>query len=71
MVCWRNTRNLWEYWHHISDDAALHEKIAQLRAQGHAVIIDFLGAVELRSELNCDSELVMRDGEWHVVKIKF
>ncbi len=53
------------------DDAALHEKIAQLRAQGHAVIVDFLGAVELRTELNCDSELIMRDGAWHVVKMKF
>jgi ATP phosphoribosyltransferase regulatory subunit len=53
------------------DDSALHEKIAQLRAQGHAVIVDFLGAVELRTELNCDSELIMHDGAWHVVKMKF
>ena len=53
------------------NDAALHEKIVQLRAQGHAVIIDFLGTVELRAELNCDSELVMRDGAWDVVKTIF
>ena len=53
------------------DDATLHEKIAQLRAQGHTVIVDFLDAVELRTELNCDSELVMRDGAWHVIKMKF
>ena len=26
---------------------------------------------ELRTELNCDSELIMRDGAWHVVKMKF
>ena len=51
------------------DDPALHERIDQLRAQGHVVIIDFLGAAELRTELNCDSELILRDGEWHVVKM--
>jgi len=52
------------------DDAALHEKIAQLRAQGHAVVVDFLGIKELRTELSCDRELVMRDGTWHVIEIK-
>ncbi len=54
-----------------SDDAALNEKIAQLRAQGHAVVVDFLGIMELRTELSCDRELIMRDGTWHVIEIKF
>lgn len=52
------------------DDAALHEKIAQLRIQGHAVVVDFLGSAEFRAELGCDRELVMRDGAWHVAEIR-
>ena len=50
---------------------ALHEKISQLREQGHTVIVDFLGKSELRSELGCDRELVMIDGTWQVAEIKF
>ena len=49
-------------------DAALHEKIAQLRAQGHAVVVDLLGDPALRGELDCDRELVWRDGVWVVVE---
>ncbi len=51
------------------DDAALKDKIAQLRAQGHAVVVDLLGNPALHAELNCDRELVLRDGAWQVVKI--
>lgn len=53
-----------------SDNDVLDKKISQLREQGHTVIVDYLGKVELRSELGCDRELVMRDGAWHVVDIK-
>ncbi|TXT25104.1 MAG: ATP phosphoribosyltransferase regulatory subunit [Gallionellaceae bacterium] len=49
------------------DDPALQEKIAQLRAQGLAVVVDLLGAPSLRDELGCDRELVLRDGAWIVV----
>ncbi len=49
---------------------ALQEKIAQLRAQGHAVVVDLLGNAAYRAELNCDRELVLRDGAWVVVEIK-
>ena len=52
-------------------DKALQEKIAQLRAQGHAVVVDLLGDAAHRTELNCDRELVLRDGGWQVVEIKF
>ena len=51
------------------DDAALQEKIAQLRAEGHAVVVDLLGNPSLRGELNCDRELVLRDGAWVVVEL--
>jgi ATP phosphoribosyltransferase regulatory subunit len=49
-------------------DPALQEKIAQLRAQGQAVVVDLLGDPALRRELNCDHELVLRDGAWVVVE---
>lgn len=52
------------------DDAALREKIAQLRAQGHAVVVDLLGNQALHAELNCDRELVLRDGAWVVLELK-
>ena len=51
------------------DDAALQEKIAQLRAQGQAVVVDLLGNPAFHAELNCDRELVLRDGVWVVVEI--
>jgi len=52
------------------DDAALQEKIAQLRAQGHAVVVDLLGDSALHTELNCDRELVLRDDAWIVLELK-
>jgi ATP phosphoribosyltransferase regulatory subunit len=52
------------------DDAKLQEKISQLRAEGHAVVVDLLGDAAHRAELNCDRELVFRDGAWQVIEIK-
>lgn len=52
------------------DDAALQEKIAQLRHEGHAVVVDLLGEPAHRAELNCDRELVQRDGAWVVAELK-
>lgn len=49
------------------DDAALDDKIAQLRASGETVVIDLLGDTSLRGELLCDRELVLCDGLWQVV----
>jgi len=51
------------------DDAALSEKIAQLRASGETVVVDLLGDAGLRGELQCDRELVLRDGTWQVVAL--
>ncbi|OGS97848.1 MAG: ATP phosphoribosyltransferase regulatory subunit [Gallionellales bacterium RIFCSPLOWO2_12_FULL_59_22] len=51
------------------DDAALQNKIAQLRAAGEAVVVDLLGDAALRGELQCDRELVSRDGAWQVVAL--
>ena len=52
------------------DDAALQKKIAQLRGQGHAVVVDLLGKSALRGELDCDRELVLRDDTWVVADLK-
>jgi ATP phosphoribosyltransferase regulatory subunit len=51
------------------DDAALRDKIAQLRASGEAVVVDLLGDATLRKELQCDRELVLRNGVWQVVSL--
>ena len=51
-------------------DAALDAVVAELREQGEAVVVDLLGKTEYRPELNCDRELVLRDGKWVVVAIK-
>ena len=53
------------------DDEALKKKIEQLRAEGHAVVVDLLGDAVLHDELNCDRELMLRNGMWQVVEIKF
>ncbi len=53
-----------------NNDSVLQEKIAQLRAQGHAVVVDLLGNAAHRAELNCDRELVLRDGVWVVVELR-
>jgi ATP phosphoribosyltransferase regulatory subunit len=49
------------------DDAALLDQIAKLRALGESVVVDLLGEAALRSELECDRELVLRDGKWQVI----
>ncbi|MBI5439211.1 MAG: ATP phosphoribosyltransferase regulatory subunit [Nitrosomonadales bacterium] len=51
------------------DDPALSEKIAQLRASGESVVVDLLGDAALRGELQCDRELVLRDGAWQIVAL--
>lgn len=51
------------------EDNALQEKIAQMRVQGHAVVVDLLGDAAQRHELNCDRQLVLRDGAWVVVEL--
>lgn len=52
-----------------SDDAALHDRIARLRAAGEVVVVDLLGDRALRKELQCDRELILRDGTWQVVDL--
>ena len=52
------------------NDAALDKAVAQLRGQGQAVVVDLLGIPSHRAELNCDRELVLRDGAWVVEEIK-
>ena len=52
-----------------SDDNALLDKIAQLRAGGETVVVDLLGDATLRRELQCDRELVLRKGSWQVIAL--
>lgn len=51
------------------DDAALRDKIAQMRASGEVVVVDLLGDPGLRGELQCDRVLVLREGVWQVVAL--
>jgi ATP phosphoribosyltransferase regulatory subunit len=52
-----------------SNDAILNASITQLRSQGHSVVVDLLGDAALRSELNCDRELILRNSAWVVVDL--
>ena len=52
------------------DDAVLRDKIAQLRAAGETVVVDLRGDAALRGELQCDRELILRDGAWQVFEMK-
>lgn len=51
-------------------DTSLLETIAKLRKQGHSVVVDLLGDAALRSELNCDRELIMQNAAWVVVELE-
>jgi ATP phosphoribosyltransferase regulatory subunit len=51
-------------------DTALDAAVAKLREQGEIVVVDLLGKAEYRPELNCNRELVLRDGKWVVVELK-
>ena len=53
-----------------NDDKALNKSIELLRSQGHAVVVDLLGDKELRNELNCNRELILRNSAWVVVDFK-
>lgn len=51
-------------------DQALDAAIAKLREQGEIVVVDLLGKAEYHPELNCDRELMLRDGKWVVAAMK-
>jgi ATP phosphoribosyltransferase regulatory subunit len=51
-------------------DESLDAAIAKLREQGEVVVVDLLGKADYHAELNCDRELVLRDGKWLVVGMK-
>ena len=50
-------------------DVALQQKIAQLRDAGEIVIVELAKDKTHRAELQCDRELVLRDGIWVVVTL--
>ena len=51
------------------DDAVLSERIVQLRLEGEMVVVDLLGDETLRGEMQCDRQLVFRDGAWQVIAL--
>lgn len=51
-------------------DSVLDAAIEKLREQGDIVVVDLLGKPEYHPELNCDRQLVLRDGKWIVVGMK-
>ncbi|MEQ1629216.1 MAG: ATP phosphoribosyltransferase regulatory subunit [Gallionella sp.] len=48
-------------------DSALQAKISQLRNAGETVVVDLAADKANRAELQCDRELILRDGVWLVV----
>jgi len=50
-----------------SDDGALRETMARLRAEGEIVIADLPGPAAAKSELPADRELRLVDGRWQIV----
>lgn len=51
-------------------DVVLNAAISRLRDEGHVVVVDLLGDISSRGELNCDRELILRNGAWVVVELK-
>lgn len=51
-------------------DPTLDAAIEALREQGEIVVVDLLGDAALHGELNCNRELIQRDGQWVVVEMK-
>jgi ATP phosphoribosyltransferase regulatory subunit len=49
------------------DDATLRNAVAKLRSAGEVVIVDLLDDAAHRNELQCDRQLVLRDGVWEAV----
>ena len=51
------------------DDIALSAEIAKLRASGEAVVVTLPGSGDYPDELQCNRELVLRDGIWQLEAI--
>ncbi|MFA6971847.1 MAG: ATP phosphoribosyltransferase regulatory subunit [Gallionella sp.] len=51
------------------DNAALSAEISRLRAAGEVVVVNLPGSVDCPAELQCDRDLVLRDGVWQVVSL--
>ncbi len=51
------------------DDVALNVAIEKLRAAGDIVVVSLPGSADILGELQCDRQLVSRDGLWQVVAV--
>ncbi|MDX8379721.1 MAG: ATP phosphoribosyltransferase regulatory subunit [Gallionella sp.] len=52
-----------------SDNQALSVEIDRLRASGEVVVVSLPGSIDCPVELQCDRDLVMREGVWRVVTL--
>lgn len=52
-----------------SDDMALSAEIDRLRASGEVVVVSLPGSIDCPAELQCDRDLVMREGVWQMVAL--
>ncbi len=50
-------------------DQALNEAIATLRAAGEVVVVSLPGSADFPDELQCDRELVLREGIWQLLAL--
>jgi ATP phosphoribosyltransferase regulatory subunit len=53
----------------LSDDAGLQARIAELRAAGDRVVVEFPGQSAFRAESGCNRQLVMQGGEWTILPV--
>ena len=51
------------------DDPALNAEIARLREVGEVVVVSLPGSVDCPVELQCDRDLVLREGGWQLVSL--
>lgn len=51
------------------EDEALSDEIARLRASGEVVVVSLPGCVDYPGELQCDRDLVLRDGVWQLISL--
>lgn len=59
----------WRVWAPAMDDAALREKIAALRGEGHTVLQELAGQSQDAKAMNCNKWLLKQNNDWSVVDV--
>jgi ATP phosphoribosyltransferase regulatory subunit len=52
-----------------NDDPALHAMVHELRGRGERVVAELPGQVGGAAEMNCNRQLIRRDGDWEIVAV--